>query len=92
MFIQDEFIKRAGRQLGDNFIGQVSNDSRGRAEAVRQVRQIVNQMLREGLFNLDEPVVVEQHPSYVSDEDRVFIRVEAKIVDAIEKLFLTLRV
>lgn len=94
--IQDEFVQRASIKLGDNFIGKVSNDVRGRQEAVNQVQVVLDEMAQERLLltgldedGVDQTPLAYLDPRYESDEDRVFVAVTGKAVDAIEKFFLT---
>lgn len=101
--IQDEFVDRVGVYLGDNFIGKVSNDERGRQEAVNQVQTVLNDMVSErlllnGVITLPDGTTEDVSPKafldprYVSDQDRVYVAVTGRAADAIEKFFITVAI
>lgn len=98
--IQDELVDRVGVYLGDNYIGKVSNDERGRQEAVNQVQVILDAMAQErllqtGVITNPDGTTSDVTPKayldarFISTSDRVYVAVSGKAADAIEKFFLT---
>lgn len=93
--VQDEFVQRTNDALDAGYRGKVENDARGRDEAKRIVTVVLRGMVADRLvqpgddaLGIPEPRAFYD-PRYESDDDRVFLGVEAQFIDAVEKIFMS---
>lgn len=98
--IQDELVDRVFAKLQTDYIGKVSNDSRGRDEAVNQCQVVLDSMVQDrllqtGLVTQADGSVRDVTPNafldprYASTADRVYVALTGQAADAMEKFFLT---
>lgn len=86
---QDWIAEEVWLALMDNYVGQIENDERGRAEAVRVANDVVSRAVQLGILDPDADNQAYLDDRYESNKDRVFLAVSGSFVDAIEKFFLT---
>jgi hypothetical protein len=97
--IVDLLASRIAKRLNRKFHGKVENDAGGRAEGVRMVQAELDlamgeRLLIRGLNEFGEDVTARafEDPRYTSTKDRVYVAVSGQAIDAIEKMFLSIRI
>ena len=71
--------------VADSLVGQVDNDTNGRATIIGQLQNVGNQMIAEGKLNFME---VSESTKFISDADYCYFDIAVIDKDSAEKIYL----
>jgi hypothetical protein len=87
--VQQFIIEDLGREVGDNYIGRVNNDTDGQRFLISMVKLYLETLASEGVL-ADENVALD--PNFESIGDSVYLAINYREVDSLERIFLTINI